>query len=82
MLYLRKDGVGRKLYRTVEREARGSGLGRVFTEAGITARPFVESHGFRVVRKQTVTVQGVPMTNFAMAKTLPPPDGEGEEDFL
>ena len=41
MLYLRKDavcrGVGRMLYRTVEREARGLGLGQIFTEASITA---------------------------------------------
>ncbi len=37
MLYPRKDavgrGVGRRLYRAVEREARGLGLRRIFTEA-------------------------------------------------
>ena len=86
MLYLRKDavgrGVGRRLYREVEREARASGLGRIFTEASITARPFFGRHGFRVVREQTVTVRGVPMTNFAMAKMLPAPDREGEQSFL
>src|ERR671917_2531320 len=41
MLYLRKDAVGRgvggRLYRAVEREARGRGLERIFTEASITA---------------------------------------------
>lgn len=86
MLYLRKDavrrGVGRGLYRAVEREARASGLGRIFTEASITARPFFERHGFRVVREQTVTVRGVQMTNFAMEKPLPPPDGEREQGLL
>jgi GNAT superfamily N-acetyltransferase len=86
MLYVRKDavrrGVGRRLYRTVEREARGLALGRIFTEASITARPFFERHGFRVVREQTVMVRGVPMTNFAKEKPLPPPDGEGEQGLL
>ena len=72
MIYLRKDAVGRGvgggLYRAVEREARGLGLGRIYTDASITARPFFERHGFRVVREQTVTVRGVPMTNFATEK--------------
>jgi putative acetyltransferase len=71
-------GVGRTLYGAVEREARAEGLRRIFTEASITARPFFERRGFRVVREQTVVVRGVAMTNFAMEKPLPPPDGEGE----
>jgi putative acetyltransferase len=82
MIYLREDAVGRgvglRLYGAVEREARTRGLGRIFTEASITARPFFERRGFRVVREQTVVVRGVAMTNFAMEKPLPPPDGEGE----
>lgn len=72
--YVRKDavgrGVGRRLYEAVEREARALGLGRIFTEASITARPFFERQGFRVVRRRTVTVRGVSMTNFAMEKSL------------
>jgi putative acetyltransferase len=59
MLYVRKDavgrGVGRRLYEAVEREARGQGLGWIFTEASITARPFFEQQGFRVVREQMVS---------------------------
>ena len=81
MLYVRKDavgrGVGRRFYRAVEREARGLGLGRIFTEASITARPFFERRGFRVVREQTVRPRGVPMRNFAMEKPLSPPDEKG-----
>ena len=86
MLYLRKDavgrGVGRRLYRAVEREARCQGHARIFTEASITARPFFERHGFRVLREQTVSRRGVPMTNFAMEKSLRPSDGEGEQGSL
>lgn len=74
MLYLRGDavgqGIGRRLYEAVEREARGRGLGRIFTEASTTARPFFERRGFRLVREQTVSPRGVPMTNFAMEKDL------------
>jgi putative acetyltransferase len=81
MLYLRGDavgrGVGRRLYSEVEREARGLGLGQIFTEASITARPFFERQGFRVVREQTVSRRGVEMTRFAMEKLLSPPDEEG-----
>jgi GNAT superfamily N-acetyltransferase len=74
MLYVRKDavgrGVGRRLYEAVEREARGQGLGWIFTEASITARPFFEQQGFRVVREQMVSRRGVSMTNFVMEKEL------------
>jgi putative acetyltransferase len=74
MLYLRGDavgrGVGRRLYKAVEGEARRLGLGRIFTEASVTARPFFERSGFRVVREQRVLCRGVEMTNFAMEKPL------------
>ena len=75
MLYLRKDAVGRgvglRLYGAVEREAKALSLGRIFIEAGITARPFFERQGFRVGRRQNVVVRGVGMTNFVMEKYLP-----------
>ena len=86
MLYVRGDsvgrGVGRRLYRTVEREARGRGLGQIFTEASVTARPFFERRGFRLVRERTVVRRGVELTNFAMAKPLRPPSTEGERGVL
>jgi putative acetyltransferase len=76
MLYVRRDavgrGLGRRLYEAIEGEARGSGVGRIFTEASITARPFFEQHGFRVVREQRVTRREVEMINFAMEKPLAP----------
>src|SRR5215208_4989412 len=76
MIYLREDavgrGVGRRLYEAVEEEARSSGVGRIFAEVSITARPFFERHGFRVVREQRVSLRGVEMTNFAMEKPLAP----------
>ena len=75
MFYVRKDavgrGVGRRLYEAVERNARGQGLGWIFTEASITARPFFEQQGFRVVREQMVSRRSVSMANFVMEKELP-----------
>ena len=74
--YLRKDvvgrGVGRLLYRAVESVVRDRGLGRIFTEASITARPFFERRGFRVVREQVVWRRGVGLKNFVMEKPLDP----------
>jgi putative acetyltransferase len=78
MLYLRKDAVGRgvgsRLYLTVEQVARKRGLGRIFTEASIMARPFFERQGFRVVGEQAAARRGARLTNFAMEKSLRRPD--------
>ena len=78
MFYLRKDAVGRgvgsRLYLAVEQVARKRRLGLIFTEASITARPFFERQGFRVVGEQTVARRGARLTNFAMEKSLQRPD--------
>lgn len=75
MLYVRQDtvgrGIGQRLYEAVEREALSQGSGRIFTEASITARPFFERRGFRMVHEQTVARLGVELTNFVMEKDLP-----------
>lgn len=74
MLYVRRDAVGRgvgsRLYREVEREARGRGVERISTEASVTARPFFERRGFSVLREQSVVRGGVELKNFAMHKRL------------
>jgi putative acetyltransferase len=86
MFYVRKDavgrGIGRSLYEAAERAARGWDLGRIFTEASVTARPFFERRGFRVLSERRVSRQGVELTNFAMDKSLRPPDVEGEQGML
>ncbi len=74
MLYCRADAVGRGvgslLYAAVEERARGLGLGRISTEASITARPFFARRGFAVLRRNTVWRQGTALTNFSMEKAL------------
>jgi putative acetyltransferase len=76
MLYVHPDfqrrGVARALLRHVEERARALDLHRLYTEASITARPVFEAMGFLVLRLQTVTVDGVMMTNYRMEKPLNP----------
>ena len=40
--------------------------GNIITHASITARPFFEKRGYRVVKEQQVERQGVFLTNFEM----------------
>ena len=42
--------------------------GRVVTHASITARPFFEKRGYRVLREQQVERRGVLLTNYVMEK--------------
>jgi putative acetyltransferase len=74
MFYCRKDAVGRGvgslLYAAVEERARGLCVGRIFTEASITARPFFGRKGFALLRRNVVTRNGVQVTNFSMEKVL------------
>lgn len=74
MLYCRADrvhqGVGSALYAAAEARARRLGLTRLFTSASLTARPFFERHGFRVLYPRTVERMGVQLTQFAMEKEL------------
>jgi putative acetyltransferase len=65
-----RQGVGSTILRHIEQEAVSTGLNGLFTEASITAKPFFEAHGFTVVKQQTVTRQGVDMTNYVMEKQL------------
>ncbi|MEM7066568.1 MAG: GNAT family N-acetyltransferase [Cyanobacteria bacterium P01_B01_bin.77] len=53
-------------------EARRSNLIRLYAEVSITARPFFERHGFRVVRDNPHKVRGVPILNYIMECWLHP----------
>lgn len=70
MLYvhaaLQRQGIASKLLERVEISARSRGLARLFTEASITARPFFERRGFRVIQEQSVVRHGQKLANFRM----------------
>ena len=63
-------GIASQLLATVEAAARADSLARIFTEASITARPFFERRGFRLIAAQTVAIRGHALTNFRMEKLL------------
>ena len=64
------SGIGRTLAAAMEGEARRQRIGRIFTEASITARPFFERLGYRLLQEQEVLCRGVMMTNYRMEKVL------------
>lgn len=72
--YCHKDfqgvGVGSQLLATIEATARSLKIQTLVTEASITARPFFEAKGFRVVTPQTVEIRGQSLINFVMEKSL------------
>jgi putative acetyltransferase len=68
-----RRGIGQQLLAAVVAEARRLGLGRLFTEASITARPFFEAQGFVVLAPQVVTCRGVEVVNYRMERVLEEP---------
>ncbi len=77
MLFVHADhqgrGVARALLDHIHTQAGERGIGRLFTEASITARPFFERNGFKVIEAQDVELRGETFRNYRMAKTLPAP---------
>ncbi len=73
-LYVSRDfqrqGVATLLVQTLEQAAKDAGCASVTSDVSITARPFFESRGYRVLRQQQVERKGVVMTNFKMEKIL------------
>lgn len=69
-----RRGVARRLYQQMEAEARQCGIGRLLTEASITARRFFESMGFSVFHEQHVEFQGVVFQIYRMEKRVLVPD--------
>ena len=66
-LYVRKDyqrqGIASAICDELERFAAGK---TITTHASITAKPFFQHRGYRVVRKQEVIRRGVALTNLVM----------------
>ena len=64
-------GIGSSLMNEVFNKASDLNLKRLFAEVSITAKPFFESKGFKVVTKQNIDIRGVNLTNFIMEKIQP-----------
>lgn len=63
--FLRK-GIGTAICDCLEQKIRG----KILTHASITARPFFEERGYRVIKEQKVERSGVFLTNFVMEKEI------------
>ena len=68
-LYVHKDhqheGIASAICDELEHLVSGK---RITTHSSITARPFFEHRGYRVVQEQTVIRKEIPLTNFIMEK--------------
>lgn len=67
-LYVHKDRQGRGIATAICDLLEAEAPGAVVTYASITARPFFEKRGYRVLREQQVWRQGISLTNFVMEK--------------
>ncbi|EID4421516.1 GNAT family N-acetyltransferase [Vibrio vulnificus] len=62
------QGVGRQLMEHVLRMGELQGITRFYSEVSITARPFYERFGFKVIQEQIIEVRGQKLCNFVMEK--------------
>ncbi|WOH36380.1 GNAT family N-acetyltransferase [Thalassotalea fonticola] len=61
-------GIGKALMKSLKREGERKGIKRFYSHVSITARPFFEHFGFRVVKEQQVNTRDQTLTNFVMEK--------------
>ena len=71
-LYVHKEyqgkGIATAILKALDEKAAENGVTAFTTHASITARPFFERRGYRVLRENTEVRQGVALTNFIMEK--------------
>jgi putative acetyltransferase len=74
MMYVHKDyqgqGIASLLIQQIYKKAAELGLSRLTAYVSITARPFFEKQGFKVMETQQVQLGEVTLTNYEMIKTI------------
>jgi putative acetyltransferase len=69
-MYVHKDhqrkGIANKLLNEIKIQAIKWNLAEITTDASITAKPFFESHGFKVITQQKVYIIDVMLVNYKM----------------
>ena len=72
-MFVHKDwqgrGVATLLLSEVEKIARRYGVHKISVEVSVTARPFFEKHGYKVVKEQKAKANRLYLTNYIMEKT-------------
>ena len=66
-----RRGIGRSLLAAAVEQAAIMNMPRIYTEASITARPFFQSQGFRVIADQLVYSRGAAFLNYRMELMSP-----------
>ena len=66
-------GIGSALYDALESAANDHGIEFLFVEASEAARRLFERKGFAVEQRNDFTINGVPIHNYRMVKSLPIP---------
>ena len=67
-LYIHADYQGKGIATMICDQLEQAVQGSIITHASITARPFFEKRGFKVIKEQSVERQGIFLTNFVMEK--------------
>ena len=67
-LFVHKDHQKKGVATAICNRLEQSVPGKIITHASITAKPFFEKRGFKVIREQQVKRQGIVIENFVMEK--------------
>lgn len=67
-LYVHADYQGRGIATAICNKLEQSVSGKIVTHASVTAKPFFEKRGYKVIKEQGVERQGVFLTNYVMEK--------------
>lgn len=67
-----RHGIARQLVAHLELHAQHCGAAIIRTHASLTARPFFEASGYRLVSENTAIRNGIELKNLLMEKKLPP----------
>lgn len=68
-LFVHADYQGRGIATAICNRLETTIRGRIYTNASITARPFFEKRGYRVVKEQRIERQGIMLICFIMEKS-------------
>lgn len=66
-----REGIARSLLMEIEEYARKNNIKELTADVSLTAKPFFEKNGYKVMYRQTVDI-GVTMDNYHMNKILDP----------
>ena len=73
-LYVHKDyqrhGIGTLIFEKLETQAKHKNQKLLFSEVSITAKPFFENKGFKIIKKQLILRQQIELINYKMGKQL------------